>query len=69
MRSEPVGRKFRVFDRVVLRDAACVGGRLVRAPVGLVVAVNEYGLHCVRLEDGSRHWYRAEELERLPEDR
>lgn len=60
-------RQVRINSRVALRERGCVDGRPVQSPVGVVVAVNEVSMVCIRFSDGRTQWYRAEELRILPD--
>ena len=51
-----------LLTRVVVTAGACVGCRPAIRPEGIIVEVGEEGMFRVLFEDGTRRWYRAEEL-------
>ena len=51
-----------LLTRVVVTAGACVGCRPAIRPEGIIVEVGEGGVFRVLFEDGTRRWYRAEEL-------
>ena len=51
-----------LLTRVVVTAGACVGCRPAIRPEGIFVEVGEEGVFRVLFEDGTRRWYRAEEL-------
>lgn len=51
-----------LLTRVVVTAGACVGCRPAIRPEGTIVEVGEEGVFRVLFEDGTRRWYRAEEL-------
>ena len=51
-----------LLTRVVVTAGACVGCRPAIRPEGIIVEEGEEGVFRVLFEDGTRRWYRAEEL-------
>ena len=60
--SVQMAQKFRIMTRVVVKGIAAVGCRPAIRPEGTVVEVREGGVVRVQFEDGSRRWFREEEL-------